>query len=515
MKVEDNDDESDSIRINYNILNTNDPPEIVSKSKSEPGYGPQYTNRDFINFSCVVDDPDLHIPDTEESLNVTWYTNISSKRTVLGYGDEVKLQEFKAGEYEIEILVTDNSGLQAYDFFDLKIEKSITLHKETDFTYLDNSTLDDVEYSYNADTKKFTITQGGFGEIDLVQLGAYYDENTDNIVIKLKFDGIIDTPVPYNVRVYLVKPHHIEPEQNYDVEFSADFYDRGLYTPPQGKYYGFFTNSDGEFKDDEFIIEYSLADLEEGVDGKFYPLESGFGLFAFVKWSEDEDLGRIKNYRYDSIGHVSAYAPPPGSVKNDDGSDSSDAGAINSSSMLIIIIIVILIVVLLIIFSVIKKKKGKSEKEVIDFSSATGPSRAPVPQQQIPQMFMSPFEQQFMGGPGAGAPSQPGQMPMPGPMMTPPPGSGGPGMQPGMQQQPQQRPQQTIPTPMPMQQQQMQRPQLPPGQGPQQQPKQRIPGTTPSTSPSPSTSTPGPGQMPVKGPTQKTPQQQQQPKPKQ
>jgi len=416
LTVEDTQETTDQIELKFNVENTNDPPEIESKAISQPSDGSVHNNRDIINLSCVVTDPDLDLPESvyKEKLNVTWIVNSTSQITVLGYGIKIYNKNFKAGDHPIVILVTDSEGLEARSSFNLKVEKSITLQEGVDRSYNDNTSADDIEYSYNTKTKKITITQGISGDIDVVKLQSYYDSETENLVIVLKFYENITLPIYFSIRIFLVKHGHRETEADYNVEYSSNFYEKVLYKPGEDDYYGYFTESDGTFERNEFIVEYSLADLEQGVIGEFDPIESDFEIFALVKQKDTEYIGnaQVENIRYDGIGHISAFVLPPSERKEE---KSSDDGM--DLSFIALIVVVIIIIVFLLVFMLLKSKKKDKEKTVIDFSKSTGPSRAPIPPTQVPQMFMSPFEQQF---------KQPGQVT---PQTQPQTISGGPQIQ--------------------------------------------------------------------------------------
>jgi len=205
------------------------------------------------------------------------------------------------------------------------------LQKHCKKEYSDNSSFDDIEYSYNHETEKWTISQGKFGEIDLEKLESDYNSDTGNLTIRLKFSIDIVTPAAFDVFVYLVTPSHKEPEPEYNVEYSKNFYNK-LYQPSENVYYGYFTNEDGKFVYDDFIIEYSLADLEEGTD-RFMPLKADFELFAIAKWWETEDNGLVDNFRYDSIGHISALVPTPFIPKTNENNGGDKENNIDGTTM--------------------------------------------------------------------------------------------------------------------------------------------------------------------------------------
>ncbi len=455
LTVEDNDKTKDKINLIFNVEDTNDKPIIKSH---EPQSGDEYKNNDYIDFSCEVDDPDLHISEDIfiEKLNVTWFTNLSGKLEILGYGTLVKNKRFKAGEYKIEILVRDKRNAEARKSFFLTIDKAITLQNDVDRNYKDNSSFDDLEYSYNMKTQRFTPNQGNYGEIDLVQLYSYYEDG--KLIIRLRFYQNLTPPVDFNIRIFLVKPNHREDEPNYKPEYTQSFFEKSLYKPSEDKYYGYFTESDGKFDENnynEFVIIYSLADLEEGVEGKFEPLLADFEIFATVKSQQTEFDGnaRIENFRYDSIGYGSAFAKPPPKKGTDDNNEGFDYTGIGTIVLLVVIVVILLLVLLL-----YKRRKEEKDTTVIDFSEHRVASGQPQTQTQqpIPQLFMSPFEQQFRRPQQGLPPTSPYQPGQPGMQMY---------QQPPMQmQQPQQRPMQ-----QPQQQQPMQQPQQRPIQQPQQQ----------------------------------------------
>jgi hypothetical protein len=513
--VKDLSDSNDEIKIRFNVENTNDPPVIESH---KPKNNAQFENIDFINFSCKVDDPDLYLPENiyTEKLNITWYLNISSEITKLGYGTSVLNKKFKAGEYKIEIIVTDLEGAKARKDFTINVIKAITLQNLVDREYKDNSTYDDIEYSYNTNTRKFTITQGQYGDVDVVRLTSYYED--ENLVIVLKFFANISEPIELSIRIYLVNPGHTEEDPDYDVEYSENFFDKVLYKPAEDEYFGYFTEDDGyldERNNNEFIVKYSLADLEEGITDLFKPLTRDFEIFAIVKYKNVEyvDDEKIENFRYDSIGHISAFAPKP-SAPSDDKKEGGIDMAVMGAGIGVIIVIIIIIIIL---FMIIQKRKKEDKKTVIDFSQQRPTGQAPAPG-QIPQLFMSPFEQQFktppaMGpGPSSGmpAPSYPGSVSPSQPVQT---------TQYSSQPVPSPPPQPQLAPQTQIQQQPPTGPQVgqTPGMLPPHQ-QQRATQTTQTMQPQPSTTTqsrqPGPMQMqPQRQPPKPQPQPQPKPQP--
>ncbi len=481
ITVEDEEDSTDEIKLKFNIENSPDPPEIKSYTISPPSDLSGYTNHDLINFSCVVDDLDLHLSPSvyQEELNITWLMNISSMVKPFGYGASLLNKLLPAGEYEIKIVVTDLEENKAEISFNVVIRKAITLQDKCDRTYKrDNSTFDDIEYSYNHDTKKITISQGLYGEIDVVRLESYYDDTHETLVIKLKFYENLTAPVDFNIKIYLVKPQHIEPSPNYDAKYSQNFFEIALYSPSDDQVYGYFTETDGNFNGNEFIVEYSLADLEEGITGEFLPLEGDFEIFVVTTSYATEYINNIKveNFRYDSIGHISAYAPPPSSIS---GGGDPEEKTDNTSTIMILVMVIIVIIILAAVM--LLKSRATKKKTVIDFSQTQTSLGQPVPQTQIPQMFMSPFEQQFkrplptmppgsVVGAGAGAGPRPGPMQPQMQQMPPTQGPGGVGVRqpmPGAGAQPQ------IPIPQQVPQQPPQQPPQLPQQQAQLPPRQR------------------------------------------
>jgi hypothetical protein len=502
--VKDEQDAFHEVNLLFIVKNANDPPYIVSTYKSPPDDGKQYTNRDFINFSCVVDDLDLHIPDSMEKLNITWYSNISA---LMGYGNKVNSAQLKAGHHKIEILVKDISGDDvngiARGYLYLPVEKSITLQQYCEQGYNDVPDFDDIEYSYNDKSKKFTVSQGRYEEVDAVNLSSYYDNG--NLVIELVFGLDIELTSDFIIKIFLVTEDHLEPTPKYDKRYTSKFFEKELYQPLDNVTYGFFSKSDGTVIDDTFRVVYSLGELEAG-NTRFEPLKPYFKIFATIKWYEIEYFRDydVENFRYDSIGYGAAIAPPPPKGSGNDDSNELDMGLVRSGIGIVIVILIILVIA----FVVMRKKKAKEEKTVIDFSKPTG--QVPMPQQQtmdVQNMFMSPLEQQFKGG--AMGQGQQQMLMQPRPPQQYPSSGGGAGA--GMQQQ--------------QQPQQFKQPQLPPGPKPQQQPTvqqqpqqktQPIPQPQPT---SPSSPTPQPkllqtAPVPTQAPKSPQPKPQSVPQPK-
>jgi cell division protein FtsN len=408
VTVEDQNEGSDLVKLRFKVKNSNDPPIIKAKT---PISGGIYNNRDYINFTCIIDDPDLYVDDATEELNVTWYSNISS---LIGYGRNIRNVQLKAGFHKIEVLVKDSEDAELREYIFLTVEKSITLQKYAAQGYDDYPDFDDIEYSYNDKTKKFTISQGRYEEVDVINLSGNYQDG--KLVIDLEFASEIELMKEFQIRIFIVMPEHNEPEPDYKLSYTSNFFQKGLYQPPENVTYGYFTQSDGVLSGEIFTIRYSLADLEVG-NGQFEPLSANFKIFATVRWQEVEYYKgyKVENYRYDSIGYGAAIAPAPPRPTSD--GDSEDT----LLSMELIAVIVAIIVILIIVFVFMSLKKKKAKKTVIDFSQAGATSRvAPQGPEQIQQMFMSPLEQQFRGAPGTG-PGMPMQMQPPGP-------GAGPGM---------------------------------------------------------------------------------------
>lgn len=394
LKVEDNSEESDTIKLKFNVKNTNDPPEIKQIVKSSPADGKQYTNQETINFSITADDPDLRVPGSNEELNITWYSNISK---LLGYGAEIKNTQLKAGVHQVQVSVKDRSDVEVIQTILVTVEKAITLQNDCEQYYSDNSDFDDVEYSYNDKTKKFSISQGRYEEIDLVNLSGSYEKG--NLIIELIFATEIELTNDYVIKIFLVTNAHEEPVPNYKVTYTSNFLQKGLYQPPDNITYGYFSKTDGKINGNVFRVEYSLADLEIGTD-RFEPLKSNFKIFATVKWQETEYYEKysVENYRYDSIGWGSAFAPKPVSAPSD-----GDSGELDASLLLIAGIVVVIVIILILLFILLRRKKEK--KTVLDFSKATTTPGAQQRPADVQQMFLTPFEQQFR-------PQQVQQMPM-------------------------------------------------------------------------------------------------------
>ncbi len=405
---------TDTIKLIFKVNNRNDPPEIDKITKSTPSNGLSYTNRDYINLSVDADDPDLHIPDSNEKLNVTWYSNISK---LLGYGPNLKNVQLKAGYHNIEIQIVDSEGAKYIENMLLTVEKAITLQKYAGQAYEDNSDFDDVEYSYNDKSKKFSISQGRYEEVDVINLTSYFDDG--KIIIDLIFSADITLAKDFLIRIFFVTPQHKEPTQNYKVSYTSGFLQKGLYQPSDNITYGYFTQNDGTVSGGLFQVSYPLADLELGEGpNNFNPLKADFKIFATVRWLEVEYFKdyKVENYRYDSIGWGAAYAPQP--VKGPDGGEEEFDYTLAIGAGVAIIIII-----LCVILFIIMRKKKTQKKTVIDFSQAGAPSYTTPKPGEVQHMFMTPFERQFQqkppGGPGMGMGGQQMQMPMQQPQITP------------------------------------------------------------------------------------------------
>ena len=412
LKVEDNSDESDTIKLKFNVKNSNDPPQIIAISISPPADGKQYTNQETINFSVEAYDPDQDLQDSNEELNITWYSNVSK---LLGYGPKIENVRLKAGIHQIQVSVKDKSDVEVIRTKLLTVEKAITLQKDCEQYYSDNSDFDDVEYSYNDKTKKFSISQGRYEEIDLVNLTGSYENG--NLIIELIFATEIELTNDYVIKIFLVTDTHEEPLQDYKATYTSNFLQKGLYQPSDDITYGYFSKTDGKINGNVFRVEDSLADLEIGND-RFKPLKSNFKIFATVKWQEIEyyEKYKVENYRYDSLGWGSAFAPEPVPPPSDD-----DSGELDASMLLIAGIVVVIVVILILLFILVRKKKEK--KTVLDFSKATTTPGAHARPADVQQMFMSPFEQQFRQPqvqqmPIQQTPTIPGQTPQQQPAQT-------------------------------------------------------------------------------------------------
>jgi len=123
ISITDN-NETPPIFISYHfwieVENINDPPSVKIVS---PLSGKEFKITDNITFSCVSDDPDLLIPQSNESFTYQWYTNKTSNE-MLGTKQQINLtnHSLAPGYYNIIVLVKDVAGETAFDSVDIIIK---------------------------------------------------------------------------------------------------------------------------------------------------------------------------------------------------------------------------------------------------------------------------------------------------------------------------------------------------------------------------------------------------------
>lgn len=379
---------SDYVDIKFDVKNSPDPPVITDLDS--PQHNDQFTTTDVIHFEAEYDDPDLHIPDSTEILNATWFSDIEG---AIGYGAELDTT-LSAGTHNITFKVkdTDPNTEAAKIQFTIEVTKAITLTDNDCGRDYTDGVSDVVSYFYNIDKEKMEFEIGGEDNIDIMELKS--KRIGDNLVITLQVAGLIDFAKTYTI--YLVKSGHIETTEFYKVT-STNVYDT-LYKPNSTIRYGEIPDAYGKISDDNDKIIYTihLGDLEAGdIDGFTEGLKSDFELFAISKGrvTERYETGLYSVVSYDSAGYGSAVpGDPPKTTVDGDGSEPE---GLSESMIWIVIIIVIVIAVLVVLFMFMRRKK--EAKVDIDYtgSDAKSQSRAQPPPQDIPYLFQSPFEQQF------------------------------------------------------------------------------------------------------------------------
>lgn len=412
---------TDFVDIKIEIDNVNDPPEI-SKLVA-PSHNAEFTTTEQIHFEAEYDDPDLHIEDSDEKLNVTWFSDIEG---AIGYGGTLDTY-LNAGIHNITFKVNDKdpNTESTKITFTVKVTKAITLTEEDCDRDHDDYADDVVSYFYNIDKDKMEFEKGGEDDIDIIELKS--QRIGDNLVIVLRVVGFIDASKTYTM--YLVKSGHSENTEFYKLT-STNVYDT-LYKPNSTITYGEIPNSYRTITEDTITYEINLGDLEAGdIDGWTEGLKNDFDLFAVVKGRETEryDTGLFSVVSYESAGKGAAV---PGDAPDTSEGDDSDKGSEIDDMLIWIIVIIVIVVIVIVALIFLKQKKGA--KADIDYTG-TGEKtqqRVPEPSKDIPTLFQSPFEQRFGAGPQQ--PQQPGYMP-PAPGM----GMGGPSPMPPM---PPQKPQ--------------------------------------------------------------------------
>ena len=117
---------TDFVDIKIIIENVNDPPKI-SKLVA-PSHNDEFTTTELIHFEAEYDDPDLYIEDSDEELNVTWFSDIEG---AIGYGGTLDTY-LDAGIHNITFKVKDKdtNTEPTKVTFTIKVTKAITLTEE-------------------------------------------------------------------------------------------------------------------------------------------------------------------------------------------------------------------------------------------------------------------------------------------------------------------------------------------------------------------------------------------------
>jgi hypothetical protein len=414
---------TDFVDIKIIVKNVNDPPKIIKLVS--PSHNAEFTTTEEIHFEAEYDDPDLYIEDSDEEINVTWFSDVEG---AIGYGGTLDTY-LSAGIHNITFKIKDKdpNTESTKITFTVKVTKAITLTEEDCDRDHDDYAADVVSYFYNIDKDKMEFEKGGEEDIDIIELKSQRIGN--NLVIVLQVAGMIDSSKTYTL--YLVKPGHNESTDFYKLE-STNVYDT-LYKPNSIIIYGEIPNSYRTINEDTITYTINLGDLEAGdIDGWTEGLKNDFDLFVVAKGRETErfDTGLFSVVSYESAG-LGAAVPGDAPVTDEGGDDGKGSEIDDMLIWIILIIVIIVVLIVLVIF--MKQKKGA--KADIDYTG-TGEKtqRAPEPSKDIPTLFQSPFEQRF--GAGQQPPQQqPGLMP-PGPGMA-----GGPSPLPPMPMPQTQQPQ--------------------------------------------------------------------------
>ena len=90
-----------------------------------PQNNKKFETTDKIKFTCLGDDPDLLIPDTEEELTFRWFINHSDTGD-LGTGSEFTLAKnaLSPGFHNITVEVADSAGVKAFDYVQIFIKEA-------------------------------------------------------------------------------------------------------------------------------------------------------------------------------------------------------------------------------------------------------------------------------------------------------------------------------------------------------------------------------------------------------
>ncbi|UCH89282.1 MAG: DUF2341 domain-containing protein [Thermoplasmata archaeon] len=108
-----------SYTINIYVVNKNDMPtvEITSPSNFQT-----FMESDKITFSCIADDIDLDITDSDEDLTIEWYSNYP-QNTLLGKGAILSDVDLEPGMHIISVEVTDSGGETVTDSVTITVQE--------------------------------------------------------------------------------------------------------------------------------------------------------------------------------------------------------------------------------------------------------------------------------------------------------------------------------------------------------------------------------------------------------
>jgi hypothetical protein len=125
----------DEYSVTFDVENVNDPPEtprIIS-----PTDGNTYKDNQEIPFKGICDDPDLDIPNSDESLFFEWITDEDSNP--LSFDSEFSTK-LKAGGHTITLIVRDNNGAKSSAEINITVNIDETLDTDLDGVpdYLDD-----------------------------------------------------------------------------------------------------------------------------------------------------------------------------------------------------------------------------------------------------------------------------------------------------------------------------------------------------------------------------------------
>lgn len=90
----------------------------------------KFTTDDLINFTGECYDADLEIPDSEEYLTFTWFTNLSS--APIGTGSELWNRRLTEGHHQITLQVVDNKGESVSTSIDLQVISPVIIPDPND-----------------------------------------------------------------------------------------------------------------------------------------------------------------------------------------------------------------------------------------------------------------------------------------------------------------------------------------------------------------------------------------------